>query len=248
MVEERHPFLYIVFPTKFLKSLHPAVVNNLKNNRRRLTTHFDIYATLKDLAELNFDSLSFDNIQSRTEEFSESPYPRSISLFAPIPAKRTCENAGIPSHFCTCFERQQISTSDTRVQKSARFMVQSMNILLEKHEQCKKLFLNSIESAYLDILDKKTFTDQRSASILHTGKTHSNNNVNSKASTAVTSHDIYVKISTKPGKGEFEATLRYYPESDNLQLTAPISRTNLYGATSYCVKDSILKLYCYCDH
>jgi hypothetical protein len=155
-------------------------------------------------------SLSYDNIYSRSQELLDGPLPRGISLFLSIPSHRNCDSAGISSHYCTCFDRYEISNNDIRVQKSARFTVQSLNIMLEKHEHCKKLYLNSIVSAYIDIL---------SSHVHH--KTDAKTSKSNKAAAAsndkmVNSYDIYVKITTKPGKGEFEATVRYFPGTEIL--------------------------------
>lgn len=220
------------------------MMENLRRNTRRLTSHFDLYATMKDLSKISSGSLSYDSIYSRTQELFEGPLPRGISLFLSIPSHRNCDSAAISPHYCTCFDRYEISNNDNRVQKSARFVVQSLNIMLEKQKQCKKLYLNSIVSAYIDILSSHVLEQSKykASDIKVTGSQKVLN------THLVNSYDIYVKITTKPGKGEFEATVRYFPDIDNLKLTAQISRTNLYGKSSSCIKDPILKLYCYCDH
>jgi hypothetical protein len=81
-------FLYLPqwFETKF-----PEAVQNLKiNGASRLTTPFDIHATLLDLIDPDSTLLK----PTKTK--------RGTSLFSPIPQNRTCESASIPETFCTC--------------------------------------------------------------------------------------------------------------------------------------------------
>lgn len=46
--EERLPFFSFVFPDKF-KEMYPDEYKNFKSNLRKLTTPFDIHATLQDI-------------------------------------------------------------------------------------------------------------------------------------------------------------------------------------------------------
>lgn len=73
-------------------------VRNFKRNSRRLTTHYDVYETLKDLIHLDEDSLANEKIRKRSEELMERggiTLPRGISLFLEVPEQRTCDSAGI---------------------------------------------------------------------------------------------------------------------------------------------------------
>lgn len=226
MMEERQPMLYIVLPEDF-KSQYPDAVNNLKVNERRLTTHYDLYETLKDLA--NTTLLTPIELSSRIKETDlAEPIPRGISLFVPIPPIRTCEAAGIDDHWCTCHQKHIISTTDPRVQQSARYIVKEINSMLQAYSQCQTLYLMSINEAVL---------------------LTSNKNITKRSSTK-NFLDITVRIVTKPGFGEFEGTIRHEPDvikNSKLLLTGTISRINLYGKQSYCVDDYQMKLYCFCN-
>ena len=72
-------------------------VKNFKRNSRRLTTHFDVFETLKDLSNLNVNSLANEKLKKRAEDLKEREgnFPRGISLFLEMPNERTCDNAGI---------------------------------------------------------------------------------------------------------------------------------------------------------
>lgn len=90
-------FLFAIFPKSF-KTKYRVAVRNFKRNSRRLTTHYDIYETLKDLTRLDEDSLANEKIRKRTEELAErggTTLPRGMSLFLDIPEQRTCDSAGI---------------------------------------------------------------------------------------------------------------------------------------------------------
>lgn len=233
MMEERQPFLYLI-PPKWFATMYPTAVKNLLTNRRKLTTHFDLYETLHDLLHYR-TLLSPTAIRERSTELLDiDPMPRGISLFLPIPPSRTCYMAGVSAHWCTCHERQTISTTDSSVQKVARMIVDSINRMVKVYPQCQTLSLNSISDANVGISNTGIVNITRSASHGH--------NMN------MSNHfrDITVRMQTKPGFAEFEATVRVH-ENGELELTGSISRTNLYGKQSYCVDDYKIKLYCFCD-
>jgi Protein of unknown function (DUF229) len=101
--------LYAVFPKTF-KEKFPLAVEHFKTNSKRLTTHFDVFETLKDLSNLNTNILSDEKLKKRSEELKElANLPRGISLFLEVPGERTCNNAGIDGfvddkHDCSRFD------------------------------------------------------------------------------------------------------------------------------------------------
>lgn len=223
MMEERQPALFIIPPPSFpLK--YPNAVKNLLKNRRQLTTHFDLYETLRDLA--NVEVITNEEISKRSHELLETePMPRGISLFLPIPASRSCSSAGISPHWCTCHEKQELSTTNSNVVKSARLIVEHLNKIVKNFPQCQQLSLNSISTAnvFSSSTDIKGIEKDQNKFA-----------------------DITVRLTTKPGFGEFEATVRMFNKG-SLNLTGTISRVNLYGKQSQCVDDYRVKLYCFCN-
>ncbi|KFB36317.1 AGAP008326-PA-like protein [Anopheles sinensis] len=218
MMEERQPFLIFILPTWF-RGRYPAAYHNLRRNRLRLTTHFDLYETLKDVLDLR--NLETGTLSTRTNELLDAkPTPRGISLFLPIPTTRTCEDAGIAPHWCTCHEHKPLSKTDRQVIQAARFAVNRVNHLLLDYPQCSVLHLNSIEEASVGMSSDNITTQHKFS-------------------------DINVRFVTKPGDGEFEATVRIDSNNESF-LTGTVSRTNLYGKQSFCVDDYRLKLYCFC--
>lgn len=223
MMEERQPALFIVPPSTFPLKYQNAVKNLLKN-RRQLTTHFDLYETLRDLSDI--DSITNESIQKRSHELLETePMPRGISLFLPIPASRSCSLAEISPHWCTCHEKQELSTTDSRVLKSARLIVEHLNKIVKSYPQCQPLSLNSISNA-------NVFSSSSDIK----GSENDENKFS----------DVTVRLQTKPGFAEFESTVRVF-DNGALNMTGTISRVNLYGKQSQCVDDYEVKLYCFCN-
>ncbi|XP_031623162.1 uncharacterized protein LOC116340686 isoform X2 [Contarinia nasturtii] len=220
MVEERQPFLFFIPPKRFAER-YPEAMRNLVRNRRRLITHFDLYETLRDLADLK--TLESNAIRERAKDLKEAdPLPRGISAFLPIPSSRSCYDAAISAHWCTCHERFDLPATDPRVSEVARLIVSEINALIKPYPQCRLLRLNSVFNANLGT---------------------SNENFRNVTNNFV---DVTVRLQTRPGLGEFEATARIH-ENNNFELTGTVSRTNLYGKQSYCIDDYKLKLYCFCD-
>jgi hypothetical protein len=222
MMEERQPFLFVIAPDWFQQK-YPLAMRNLRRNKRFLTTPFDLHATLKDLVSPAV-YLTDSSIKIRARQLiDDPPLPRGISLFLPLPAIRTCDQASVAAHWCTCHERRPLSNSDARVQMVARFVVKSINGIIKSFPQCHKLYLKSIAEANLGITNDVIFSKNPTNYIC----------------------DITVRIETKPGLGEFEATVRLNSDNEST-LTGIISRTNLYGKQSSCIDNYEKKLYCYC--
>lgn len=187
-------------------------MRNLRRNSRRLTTHFDLFETLKDLSNVDKGIISNEKLQKRSADLKEreATLPRGISLFLEIPGERTCDLAGIerfdkkknlifkdnysnfffPSHWCTCYEKIELSNSDHRVQKAARFVVKTLNDLIKSHKVCHFLYLNSIISAHMHVLNEQVFMTPPNRDKIKSLRPP-------KGRKKI--YDITVKITTKPG-------------------------------------------------
>jgi hypothetical protein len=89
-LEERLPFFSVYLPQLY-REKYPDQYNNLKISSNRLTSPFDIYATVRDLTGL-------PPILPKLQLAK-----RSISLLARMP-ERDCQDIGISEHFCTCVQ------------------------------------------------------------------------------------------------------------------------------------------------
>ncbi|KAF4532244.1 hypothetical protein B566_EDAN004330 [Ephemera danica] len=219
-MEERLPFLSVSLPAWFRARYATAVRNLETNARARLTTPFDVHETLRDLltpAKL----ISDDAIKSRM-----------LKLQTSKSKERTCDDAGIPRHWCTCLSYQPLPLDDPGLQEAAQALVLHINTrFLAAHKQCRKLSLAKIVEARLGVPGK-------------------NDNMTVKAGIK----DYALTIQTTPGDALFEGAVRGYTHRGRkninnirFEVADSISRLNRYGSQSECVEDWVVKLYCYCD-
>uniref|UniRef100_A0A1A9ZN61 DUF229 domain-containing protein n=1 Tax=Glossina pallidipes TaxID=7398 RepID=A0A1A9ZN61_GLOPL len=222
MMEERLPLLITLYPD-WLKRKYPAAIANMESNTKRLTTPFDLYATMLDLLDMR--TLEKHRLETRASELMDADniVPRGISLFLPIPETRSCDNANIASHWCTCHQRENLPTNDGRVQRAARYIVKLINERLKPFPQCRILYLNSILEAIVAAPHHKIVKEEGLSDY---------------------AIDVTLRIQTKPGLGLFESTVRM--SSYSTSLTGTISRINLYSSQSYCIDDYAFKMFCYC--
>ncbi|XP_059147180.1 uncharacterized protein LOC131934929 [Physella acuta] len=89
MLENRMPLMFLVFPPWF-HTKYPQLMEVVKTNQHRLTTHTDVYETLIDLLYFKAEAGKGSLTQPR------------ISLFKEIPEGRTCQHALIPIDYCAC--------------------------------------------------------------------------------------------------------------------------------------------------
>ncbi|XP_063447884.1 uncharacterized protein LOC134727433 [Mytilus trossulus] len=201
-LEERLPMMFLYLPEWF-KNKYSNHMTNLKTNSRRLTTHFDMFYTLLDL--LNLDK--------------KGPVKRGISLFREIPRDRTCEDAYIDQHWCTCNYHLTVMDNDTVKNTLSNILIKHLNSLLEDYDRetkCSNLTLVSVISSVA--VTSKSGKDK--------------------------GHRIVIK--TEPGNGVFEATLRYQSSSGLFHVKGDVSRLSKYGDSSKCVTGKTLRKICFC--
>lgn len=134
-LEDRMPFMFLLFP-KWFQEQNQLLMDNLKENDNRLSTFFDVYETLKDI--LNFDS---NAILKR----KITPNQRGISLFNEIPLNRSCLSAQIPFEYCACISSSSGNLKSDEIKISAIFIVNYLNNLLKIEDyHCAKLELDRI--------------------------------------------------------------------------------------------------------
>ncbi|CAH1399296.1 unnamed protein product [Nezara viridula] len=207
-IEERLPFIYFWVPPK-LKEFHPEKYHNLMVNADRLTSPYDLHLSLKDL-------LGMATNGSRG-------CPTCHSLFDEASWNRSCINAGITEHWCTCAEYKMLSTESAPVRAIARFVLDHINGLavngtthLVNGTKCAKLKVNRIVSVRSKIFSKQL------------------------------GHNEYVILfETIPGEALFEATVKH---KNSFKVMDTISRVNAYGSQSKCMNDSFLQKYCFCQY
>lgn len=220
-LEERLPMLMIALPQSFQQE-YPEFTKTLQQNSHRLITPFDVHATLVHLLNLKND-WAFTNPDNVSKELSLNFTKRAHSLFQPIPENRSCDDAFIEEHWCTCESSLEADIKSNTVKQVANFLVSYVNKLLKPVSQkCAHLTLNKISDARL--WQPPTQHEGHSAD-----------------------DSIYtIVIHTKPGGAVFEGTMKISASKGTNELLGTISRLNLYGNQSSCIDNAIFKKYCYC--
>ncbi|GIY92837.1 uncharacterized protein CEXT_26711 [Caerostris extrusa] len=94
---------------------YPELASNLHKNQDRLTTPFDIHATLVHL--LNVTRQPSAELYETLSQIT----PYGLSLMNPISVNRTCEEANILPHWCPCQTHKPVSVTEPVVENYARF-------------------------------------------------------------------------------------------------------------------------------
>nr|XP_037270334.1 uncharacterized protein LOC119161939 [Rhipicephalus microplus] len=129
--EDRQPFAYVVFPKWFLEQ-NPRAARSLLVNQLRLTTPYDVHATLVEL--LDYPS----------SERRHTAYGRS--LLHEIPETRTCADAHIRPHWCACNVLGDVTVSSELAGTMAQQVIYGVNkILLQEAGKCSRLRANRVQ-------------------------------------------------------------------------------------------------------
>ncbi|GAB1599593.1 uncharacterized protein LOC115222734, partial [Argonauta hians] len=231
-LEERLPFMFLIPPPSFIQR-YPQLWRNLKSNSRRLTTPFDIHETLNDLLDLEETS------KRKPDEIIDYKNRKSISLFREIPLNRSCEEATIQPHWCTCHQSKPVNITNTHVIETAQYLLKKINELTQKYRHlCERLQLLKIRQAAIIRANDKVLKYVKRVNYvinihIQYGKKPRENFA-----------DYEVTIQTLPGNGLFEGTVRVDYKTRQLNLLGGISRTNKYGNQSHCVEAA--KKFCFC--
>jgi hypothetical protein len=216
--------IFSIYVPKHIKEKYPHIHENLLKNTERLTTAFDVYETLQDVLNSRFE---------HTERVDEKS--RGISLFRPIPEKRSCFDADIPEHYCPCYASESVDLKSKRVQIMANALVSKLNKLLERYsDRCSVLVLKSVVKASIV---KSNFERDKSM--------EERFSIRSYIYSSTQDTKYLLVIETSPGDAKFEATVHYESDSD-VEISGDISRINRYGDQSKCIDEKTLKLYCFC--
>ncbi|XP_061163854.1 uncharacterized protein LOC133172999 [Saccostrea echinata] len=136
--EVQSPMLYIIIPRWFSEK-YKTIDNNLRNNANKLTTMYDLHATLRNI--LNFSG-----------EILEYSFPqRGESLFSEVSDVRNCSDVGVPSSMCTCSQYEKLDNFSKIYAEHnlSAIVVTKLNNLLKNHQTiCEHLTLDKTISVY----------------------------------------------------------------------------------------------------
>ncbi|XP_030377770.1 uncharacterized protein LOC115626528 [Scaptodrosophila lebanonensis] len=214
-LEERLPILFIWLPAWF-RQQHPEIVKALRANRNRLSSPFDLHMTLQHILQLG---------EGKTNPLvPPEDCPHCQTLFKPLAKNRTCLDAGIPEHYCTCDLYETISSKQAKKLPIAEQIIDQINTHLRttfKKYDCKRLSLKTIKYAERRVKDK----------------TGSNE-------IAYRFHIVAIRK-----KAEFTATVRYNKALKKIaQLPLEsINRVNQYRSNENCIDDKVGKKLCVCS-
>ncbi|XP_042893916.1 uncharacterized protein LOC122267820 isoform X1 [Penaeus japonicus] len=210
LLEERLPYFFVLFPPWF-REKYPEAWKSLSTNTKRLVSNFDFHVTLNDILVRGYEN----------DTKSLPAILHGQSLFKEIPDSRSCEDATIPEHYCTCERSQQVEAGHPRLRKAAEFVVNQLNYGMAVFPECIQLRVSEVIRGRMGQSRKSVRPNE-----------------------APKTNTISVTFTTLPGKAAMEATVRQYQE--NFELTADVSRINKYGNQSHCISDPFYARYCYC--
>ena len=216
---------------------------NLTINQNRLTSPFDIHATLKHL--VRGMSVLSDSQNSSINSIKGKP-DRSLrygkTLFEEIPEDRSCRSIPISDHWCACHSSEPIPNLDA-VRPMSEFIVNETNRLLEPvSEKCAELTLDTTQSAAEQRMNDKAlrFDGCKREDLCSQNAKYSNESFVSQTK------NFLITVMVRPSGALLEATLNYDIKEDKMSLIGDISRINSYGNQSLCIENAFLRKYCFC--
>lgn len=215
-LEERLPYIHISVPKWFQES-YPLAFANLQDNIGKLTTPYDLYMTLQDVLVMS----------GKDHEIKPATgCPKCTSLFRKIDSDRSCEDASINQHWCTCTGYTSIDTKNATVLRAARFILEKLQSIKNSRgsesKRCAKMVLKHVISS----------------SISNSISDWYKNNIY-----------LLIVLETSPAavfEGTVEVVSSNNTSSLEFALLGGISRLDYYNQHSKCVNDSYLKTLCYC--
>ncbi|XP_034669828.1 uncharacterized protein LOC117902513 [Drosophila subobscura] len=219
-LEERLPMLHIYLPPWFRKT-YPSYAQSLYLNRNRLSSPYDLHSTLRHILQLN---------ATKPEDLPPlANCPTSQSLFYPLPADRSCKEACIGDHFCSCTEFISVKLNGEvyNIVKLTLYYINRWMMVENFNRYCDRLVLAEMDHAERKLLNEDNGQESMYGKIM-----------------------IYrLRFRTFPHEGHFEATVRYHSERQILVDfdIEDVSRLNRYHNDSLCIKDKIAKKFCFCN-
>ncbi|EDW98402.2 uncharacterized protein LOC6538156 [Drosophila yakuba] len=217
-LESRLPTMFIYLPPWF-RAQYPEYAAALALNQNRLTSNYDLHNTLKHIIELGGTP---DGPLPKAADC-----PKCQSLFYPVDETRSCEDAGIPEHFCTCVPYKRLSYNWAN--RIAPKVIGRINEYLAERnltEICSELKLSYIHETEMKVELDQNFHDE-------------------VPPTEVATYRTMFKV--KQNSADFRATVLFNNLTETVEVVVPtISRLDSYENDSTCVTDKTDKMYCIC--
>ena len=226
-LEERLPFFTMTLP-RWFKQKYPQIHKNLKTNTQRLTSWYDVYATLNHLL---------------TYPKEPQGLPHGRSLLNEIPAVRSCKDANIPSHWCPCLQWTAVDQQHNHVQHAVLETVRYINDLNSNEplaaKHCTQLMLGEVKHSEVETPSNEVMM------FFESGK-DGYDPINSYNPGAKDQCNYQITFQTLPNNGIFEATVTFV--EGQFHVKGSVSRINAYGDQPKCIATILphLRKYCLC--
>lgn len=234
-LEERLPFFSFIFPEWF-KRKYSEQYKNFQMNLQTLVTPFDVHETLEDLLHIQ--------LYNRHKPLD---HVRAISLLKKIPDHRSCADAFIEPHWCSCLQIQLSSLNDTsseEVLRAANAVIDAINKYTQDYRKiCMTLTLK-------EVVWSAKLTPQKSLLNFKTNSDTDGFLADLTANTKVTNEMFQVKLITYPSQAIYESTVLYDFVKNVFRVKiSDISRINKYGDQARCIytENPELRKFCYCN-
>lgn len=216
-LEQRLPLLHIHLPVWF-QVAYEEFTKNIKMNRERLTSHYDLHMTLRHILQLNATTHE-ELVQQQSDKVEcES----SSSLFHQFPKDRGCEEACIESHFCTCRNFVPLPHDRHAYTLAKIFLFHTNSYMLIKglNQFCQRLMLVNV-----DYFERKLGPE-----------------------TSDGTNTYRIGIKTAPETGTYEATLRFNEQLSRIDWIKweDVSALHNFKNYSQCIDHKIGKKFCFC--
>lgn len=177
----------------------------------------------------------------------QQPLPsRAISLFRKISETRSCADAYIETHWCSCLNWRQInSTTEEDVVRAANAVIDTINSFTKQYRSLCETF-NLTEIMWVAKLKAANGLVRFKGNIDADGYV----GAFSDNSLLKANNEIYqLKIVVRPGGAIYEASVVHHILENNFKAKiSDISRVNQYGSQAKCILDlnPELRKFCYC--
>lgn len=215
--ERNRPFFSMKLPNKFRKSIF---LKNLQSNKNKLSTFIDVYQTLRQILyinKFNQDVSDQENSACRNQFKKNDHKIRTHRGISLL--EQIPENRTCHDAMISmkrCSCLQRNITENMLLTHTGHSFKNVMDIMVK--------YINTIFDVDRKICE--TYEPKKFISITNSGENYR------------------CSIIASPGDVYFEANLVFI-ENKMLLIDHP-SRLSVYGNQSYCIKDSILRNYCYC--
>lgn len=210
-LEERLPFLYLSIPETF-QNKFPNEYKNVVTNAERLETPYDLHMTLKHILVLSGHDY---------EPQQSNACSKCGSFFNETESERSCEDASIEMHWCTCTGYKLLDPSSELGELGAQYTLAQLNKNIaeraETARNCVPLKFYRVISTRISSNEDGWYKNDTYVLVVF-------------ATLPETILEVTLKLSFEDMKPSFE-------------IEGFISRLDYYKFNSECVES---KIYCYC--